>query len=367
MKFLKTIVTITILIFAFDLLINLILPQSIKKKIGTSRNYSLKSTKFHHKTAPEINVNEFWGKKKYRVKTNEYSMRINEKEDFKVNKENKYVGFVGDSFVYGSGIDYEDHFISKLQNENYNYLNLGYVSYSPSIYFKIIENLLLNEKLKFKSIFLFIDHSDIQDEGQFYREDANGNIVRKWLSDEDIKSKNRKYKIKNYFKQNSFIFKLYDNISAPSISNNAERCINDGENIKEFKQYLDINRFGYSYINKINSQNWVQEGSNKVLLYLDKIELLSEKHDFNIIIVYYPSALEVIDNIIAKNSKHFNLLKEWSQVNEIPFINTSLDFIDENNKDNYLSNFIKCDVHWNKKGHKIIAKYINKFLNENNF
>ena len=71
MKFLKTIVTITILIFVFDLLINLILPQSIKKKIGTSRNYSLKSTKFHHKTAPEINVNEFWGKKKYRVKTND--------------------------------------------------------------------------------------------------------------------------------------------------------------------------------------------------------------------------------------------------------------------------------------------------------
>ena len=86
MKFLKTIVTITILIFVFDLLINLILPQNIKKKIGTSRNYSLKSTKFHHKTAPEINVNEFWGKKKYRVKTNEYSMRINEKEDLKLIK-----------------------------------------------------------------------------------------------------------------------------------------------------------------------------------------------------------------------------------------------------------------------------------------
>ena len=52
-----------------------------------------------------------------------------------------------------------------------------------------------------KKIFLFIDHSDIQDEAQFYREDKYGNIVRKWMSDTEVKSKNRKYKIKNYLKQ----------------------------------------------------------------------------------------------------------------------------------------------------------------------
>ena len=64
MKFLKTLVTITILVFSFDLLINLIIPENIKKKVGTSRNYSLKSVKFHHLIDSKIYVNELWGKKK---------------------------------------------------------------------------------------------------------------------------------------------------------------------------------------------------------------------------------------------------------------------------------------------------------------
>ena len=363
MKFLKTLVSITLLVFVFDLFINLVLPKSIKKQIGTSRNYSLKSIKFHHSIAPEINVYELWGKKKYKIKTNELSMRINENEDFIIDRQKEYVGFVGDSFVYGSGVDYNDHFISMLENKNYNFLNLGYVSYSPSIYFKRLEYLLKNEKIKFKTIFLFIDHSDIQDEAQFYREDDNGNIVRKWLNDDEVKSKNRKYKIKNYFKQNSFIFKLYDNISAPSISTNTEKCINDREN-RNYRDYLDMNRFGYSYKGNIKNKNWVNEGINKTLYYLDKIKLLSEKYSFNIILVNYPSALEVIDNINSENSKHFNFLNKWSLINNITFIDTRNYFIRENNINDYLKYFIPCDVHWNQSGHQVIAESLKISINE---
>ena len=69
MKILKTSISIILLVFIFDLLINLILPESIKKQIGTTRNYSLKSIKFHHSIAPKINLNELWGDKKYKIKT----------------------------------------------------------------------------------------------------------------------------------------------------------------------------------------------------------------------------------------------------------------------------------------------------------
>ena len=31
---------------------------------------------------------------------------------------------------------------------------------------------------------------------------------------------------------------------------------------------------------------------------------------------------------------------------------------------NYMENFILCDVHWNKTGHKIIAENLIKSLNE---
>ena len=363
MKFLKTLVSVILLVFVFDLFINLVLPKSIKKQIGTSRNYSLKSIKFHHSIAPEINVYELWGKKKYKIKTNELSMRINENEDLKIDRQKDYVGFIGDSFVYGSGVDYNDHFISMLENKNYNFLNLGYVSYSPSIYFKRLEHLIKNEKIKFKTIFLFIDHSDIQDEAHFYREDNSGNIVRKWLNDDDVKSKNRKYKIKNYFKQNSFIFKLYENISAPKISDNAKECLKNNQDNINYKKYLDNNRFGYGYLSTIQNNEWVKLGISKSIKYLDKIKILSKIYDFNLIIVNYPSALEVIDKIHSEESKHFIFLKKWSSENNVKFIDTRDYFLNENNINDYLSNFIECDAHWNKKGQKIISQNINRALN----
>ena len=106
----KNILIIFLVIITLDLIINLILPESIKKKIGTTKNYSLKSETFHHEIAPNINLPEFWGKKKYKVITNRYGMRIGE-NNF-TNPQVKNIGFVGDSFVYGSGVDFNDHFIS---------------------------------------------------------------------------------------------------------------------------------------------------------------------------------------------------------------------------------------------------------------
>ena len=85
-------------------------------------------------------------------------------------------------------------------------------------WFNIIAKYFLEVKnFKFDKIFLFIDHSDIQDEGIFYRENSKGDIVRKWYSDTEVKNKNKKYIVKNYLKQNSFIFKFYEHFNSPKM------------------------------------------------------------------------------------------------------------------------------------------------------
>jgi len=364
MKILKSIILIIIIIFGFDILINLLLPENLKKKIGTTRNYSLKSEEFHHAIAPKIDVNEFWGKNKYKVKTNEYSMRISENEEFFIDKNKEYVAFVGDSFVYGSGINYEDHFISLLDKKKYDYLNLGFVSYSPSIYFKKIKYLIEKKNLTFKKIFIFIDHSDIQDEGLFYRENSKGNIVRNWLNDEEIYKKNLKYKVKNYLKQNSFIFKLYENLNNPTISTKTSECIKQDKINLNYNEFIDLERFGYGYKNNLKNKKWEEIGKKKIIEYLQKIKDLSLKHNFEIVIINYPSAPEVINSISSKDTEHFNFLNNWSSKNNITFINTRDDFIVEKNINDYLNNFIHCDVHWNKNGHKIISENIKNFLYE---
>ena len=130
----------------------------------------------------------------------------------------------------------------------------------------------------------------------------------------------------------------------------------------DFKKYIDQERFGYSYISTINKKKWIIDGMNKTRNYLNKINDISKKYNIEIFIIFYPSALEVIDNISPKKSNHFNLLKKWSDLNKIKFIDMSNDFIKKGTIQDYLDNFIKCDVHWNVKGHKIISENILKNL-----
>ena len=362
----KSISIIFFIIITIDLITNLILPENIKKKIGTTKNYSLKSEMFHHEIAPNINLPEFWGKKKYKVITNKYGMRIGE-NDF-INPQIKNIGFVGDSFVYGSGIDFNDHFIGliKKNNKSYNFLNLGYVGYSPSIYYKKLEYLINNKGFKFDKIFIFVDTSDVQDEGSFYREDLNGNIVRKWNSDLENKKRNFRYKYKNYLKQNSFIFKFYEIFAFNTINTKAQKCLNKENTDLNYIEYLNYERFGYAFNKKLSSKKWVKEGQKKIVNYLSKIKVLLDLNKIEMIIVYYPSAIDVIkDNKIKENSKHYKMLNEWSQLNNISLIDTQKYFFKINNPlKNYEKNHIACDIHWNTNGHKIIGNNILEYIND---
>ncbi len=358
--FIKYILFLFLLTILIDLIINLLIPEKFKKKIGTTKNYSLKSKKFHHEIAPNINLPEFWGDNKYQVITNEYGMRVNKTYNFNRNKKN--IGFIGDSFVYGSGLDYKYHFLNLLfKNDNTNnYLNLAYVSYSPSIYFKRLKYFIEEKKINFKSIYVFIDTSDIQDEGIFYREDKNGNIVRKWNSDKKNKFQNFKYPFKNYLKQNSFIYKFYDNISFKTINKDQLKCIKARGNLTNFIEYLDYERFGYAHDLRIQKKNWVIEGQMKTLTYLSKIKELLNVNNIDLKLVYYPSAIDVLKgNKNFLKSSHFNFLNKWSKKNNIEIINVSNDFNSKSNPiTNYTDNYIACDVHWNLNGHNIIANNI---------
>ena len=371
-KFIKIfikIIPIILIVLLFDLIINILIPDNIKKKIGITRNYSIRTAQFHHEIVPNINLNEYWGTKKYNVTTNNYGMRILKNNSQNLDTKKNHIGFIGDSFVYGSGINYEKHFINLLQKKfkELSLLNLGYVSYSPSIYLKRLEYFIQEKKIKFDKVFIFVDPSDIQDEGVFYRENKNGHILRKWLSDEENYEKLSKYKIKNYLQQNSFLFKLQQLLFLSSVTDIGVKCLNNKENIIDFTNYLDAERQSYGFDPEIQKKDWVIEGKNKVITYLDRIKELSKKENFDLIIVYYPSALEVLNDFDFKKSMHYKLLYNWSNLSNTSFIDTSNDF-DKAPKglEGYKTNYIICDTHWNNNGHEIITENISNFLNEKN-
>ena len=153
----------------------------------------------------------------------------------------------------------------------------------------------------------------------------------------------------------------------PTVNDKGKICLENKENVNDFLKYIDYDRFAYGFDENTQTKKWVNEGQNKVLKYLNKIKKLSNEQKFELIIVYYPSAIEVLKKIDFKKSLHYKLLKNWSDITNTLFIDTSLNFDTLNTGlKNYKQYFIVCDVHWSKNGHKIIAKNLSMFLNEKN-
>ena len=81
------------------------------------------------------------------------------------------------------------------------------------------------------------------------------------------------------------------------------------------------------------------------------------------ILVVYPSALEILKRVPEKESFHVNFIKNWAEENSIEYLNFYKIF----NKypaglENYKKFHILCDVHWNEEGHKVVGEEINKYL-----
>tara|TARA_B110000971_G_scaffold197800_1_gene213891 strand:- start:164 stop:598 length:435 start_codon:yes stop_codon:yes gene_type:complete len=95
----------------------------------------------------------------------------------KINSQKKQILLIGDSFIEGSGLDYEYTFAGLLNDhlgENFEILNSAVGSYSPSIYFKKTEY-YINEGYKFDQAIIFLDVSDVFVE-LFIEFDSIGNI-----------------------------------------------------------------------------------------------------------------------------------------------------------------------------------------------
>ena len=89
-------------------------------------------------------------------------MRVLGKKISNDNKNNFF--FVGDSQVYGIGLEYEDTFVGMLEKnyEGLNFYNLAVSSYSPTVYLYQINKFI--KLLRPKKIFVLIDLGDIYEE-----------------------------------------------------------------------------------------------------------------------------------------------------------------------------------------------------------
>ncbi len=126
----------------------------------------------HHSLQPNCTCIRHWGKVSYPFATNNLGFRDQTVREVPLTSVQPRVVMLGDSVTEGMGA-WQDTFVGKIAAnfQQYDFLNGGVESYSPSNYLNVARQ-LLDRGVKFDEVIVFIDISDAQDEAAFYQ-DAN--------------------------------------------------------------------------------------------------------------------------------------------------------------------------------------------------
>ena len=128
----------------------------------------------------------------YNVFTNEQGYRIGK---IKNKKRNKKILFLGDSFTYGFGVNYDYSIpgqFSKILENEYEIINLALTGYSPSMnLFKLKEYLSKNSLDEIKKVYYILDITDVHDEANRWT-DLEG-LDRPVLLDKSIENEIKKH------------------------------------------------------------------------------------------------------------------------------------------------------------------------------
>ena len=347
-----------------------------KNEKWEDKSHRIISKVYHHDLKPNVEVYETWGGKlKRKIITNSIGFRDSSKKEILENTEKTRILLIGDSFIEGSGYDYEHTFAGLLENElgnNYEILNSAVESYSPSIYFKKTD-FFLSQGYVFDKALVFLDLSDIYDE-MFIKFDDNQNIISEIPKEKQTlerKIKNKIYSLGWFLRDHTLTFRIMYLISdkTEEIKNYLKLKLKASKSLN--KSFFSTSRddaifYRMTHIDRgfwtFNEDKYleVSQGLAQSEKYLKKLfELLNKnKIDSYLIIYPWPAQIQYGDK------KHSPFWEKFSKSNNINLINLYDIFKSENNREFIFDNFIYGDIHWNKKG---TLKVFNEIIKRINF
>ena len=273
-----------------------------------------------------------------------------------VDNKNYEFAFIGDSFTEGTPIEYEDSFVGIFtEKTGYKTANLGIVSYSPKIYLSKI-NYLLKQGFKFDHVVVFIDISDFYDDINFYSIDESLKVTEKNYKKKNLKR--RKFLRNNFPLTNFYMFVLKKykfTKEEKQLDNNENPIFTDKVNLKA--------KWTYSKTDKIEGYDLgIREGNQIMVKHMEKLYEILSKNNIKLSLAVYPWPHQLENDVV--NSIHVKIWQEFCQNKCEKFINYFPIFFEKMNNSSYLEIYkkfyFKNDPHFNKIGHKVLAKELIK-------
>ena len=195
--------------------------------------------------------------------------------------------FIGDSFTFGVGLDYDKTFVGIVQNQlkDLKIGNMGIQSYSPTLNYLKTKK-FLEDNFKIKELIVFIDISDIQDEFQRSKihqallnnevknlsEITEGVIIEKKVNQKQKLKKNVKFILRDKF---PFSYRLLYEIKYFYLPQ------------PKYRYHYGYNRSVWSYDQKLANYD-VQFGIKNSIKSMDKLYVLLSKNNIKLSVAVYP-------------------------------------------------------------------------------
>jgi len=364
-KTLSFVIIIGFLIIDFSLaaalkIVGLFEPSYVTSSVREA-HYRKADPVFHHGLAANIHYDKAeWGGVDYLIDTNSLGFKDSMVRDVPLKSSKERILLIGDSFTEGVGIPFDKTFAGILQaylsKDNIDVLNAAATSYSPIIYYRKIKYLIETVGLKFDSVTVFIDLSDIEDEALGYQFDSNENVISQGraasigAAESKPVSEKPAMTTKEFFTQYTYFLGRFRNLSAllKAKTRSWERALNK----RRAMWTLDNNLY----------KEFGKKGLDVAATHMTQLKTLLDEQNIPLTIAVYPWPDQIFNKDI--NSKQVTFWKSWSTENKVNFINLFEIFLAGDNPELTIKKYyINGDVHWNDAGHTAVFEAIKSQLN----
>jgi hypothetical protein len=350
----RTIAIIAVVTLALDFVVTLFIPARdldpwVRLREDDRTVYAF-DTPLHHDLRPNVKFERTWGGKLYAFHSDQYGFRTGPCAGTDaVAEKNNTVFVIGDSFVEGLGFPFEQTVAGLLacayRDKGLVVRNLGVASYSPIIYWRKIDDAAKRLALTPREIVVFLDISDIHNDGVDYREE-NGRIVGSVIADPPEASR----RVKNFLKRNFTTFAIVAGLM-------------DYSRHKKFDASSALNKpLSMWTVDQQRLEAYGRRGLETAAANLGRIVERCRAWNCRMSLVVYPWPDQIVNK--DRDSIQVSYWRDWSAKNNVRFVDAFGPFFEKPAMETIEQNFLLGDIHLNAPGNRLLFDTVWKVLKD---